>query len=86
MLKTITMEKISMKFAFVILLAVMAIVTNVEAKRLFTEEAPKFGLHHEASLKIVQPPTQTKKLDCKSDCIACLPFSPWGQPKCFCVC
>ncbi|CAL9242151.1 unnamed protein product [Arabidopsis halleri] len=48
------MEKIPIKFAFVIFLIVTSVmstvtVRNVEAKRLLLEEIPQNVLHHEGS-------------------------------------
>ncbi|CAH2070478.1 unnamed protein product [Thlaspi arvense] len=76
------MEKISMKFVFVIFLAVMSTVTNVEAKRLLPEEAPQFVFHHDDSLQTVKPPTQLQEASCKPKCVQCVVTEPFAHSVC----
>uniref|UniRef100_M4FAC8 Uncharacterized protein n=1 Tax=Brassica campestris TaxID=3711 RepID=M4FAC8_BRACM len=62
------MEKLSVKFAFIALLAVACVmmstmtVQNVEASRLLPEEAPV--VHYEASTQVVKP----QDFHCREGC------------------
>ncbi|EOA18287.1 hypothetical protein CARUB_v10006786mg [Capsella rubella] len=82
------MEKVSIKFDFLIFLAVisvmMSIVTiqNVEAKRLLPEEIPETMLHHdEASTQVITP----QSLRCREGCtVKCVHNQFIFQ--CYCLC
>ncbi|ESQ56096.1 hypothetical protein EUTSA_v10027499mg [Eutrema salsugineum] len=82
------MEKILMKFAFLVFLVkfiyinilVLVTVLNVEAKHLSPEENPQSMLHHEASLHVVKPQGHCKK-GCRVICIPNQQFI-----RCICLC
>ncbi|CAF2057817.1 unnamed protein product [Brassica oleracea var. botrytis] len=79
------MEKISMKLAFFIFIAISSVmsITETGANRLLQEEASQTVLlHHEASS---QEAINPNKIHCKKGChIECVP-NPFIV-ECFCQC
>ncbi|CAN7009800.1 hypothetical protein IGI04_011490 [Brassica rapa subsp. trilocularis] len=79
------MEKLSVKFAFIALLAVACVmmttmtVQNAEASRLLPEETPV--VHYEASTQIVKP----QDFHCREGCrVSCIPIQL--IIRCVCLC
>ncbi|CAH2055171.1 unnamed protein product [Thlaspi arvense] len=80
------MEKVSMKFAFIVFLALtsvmsIVVVQNVEAKRLLAEETLQVMLHDEVLPQVAQP----QDFHCREGChVSCVPIQL--VIRCVCLC